>query len=177
MKGVIMACLAQLVKDKFGEESVEAVMRKSGFDANKKFMATEDVPEDKAMDMLETACEVLNISLEQAADAFGEYWVNEYAPKIYGIYYKNVDNAKDFLLKMDDVHVKSTKNIENARPPRFEYAWQDDRTMIMTYKSPRGLIDICVGLIKGVGKYFGEELEVSKLSNEDIKVVFKEISA
>ncbi|MBN2027139.1 MAG: heme NO-binding domain-containing protein [Actinobacteria bacterium] len=177
MKGVIMACLAQLVNEKFGEDSMEAIMKKSGFDTSKRFMATEDVPEDKAMGMLETTCEVLDISLEQAADAFGEYWVNEYAPKIYGIYYKNVDNAMDFLLMMDEVHVKSTRNIENARPPRFEYAWQDDRTLIMTYKSPRGLIDICVGLIKGVGKYFGEELEVTKLSSEDIKVVFKDIPA
>ncbi|MFW6113653.1 MAG: heme NO-binding domain-containing protein [Actinomycetota bacterium] len=80
---------------------------------------------------------------------------------------------KDFLLKMDDVHVKSTKNIDNVRPPRFEYAWEDERTMIMTYKSSRGLVDICVGLIRGVGKYFGEELEVTKISDKDIKVVFK----
>lgn len=173
MKGVIMACLAQLVQEKFGEDSVESIMRKSGFDSSRRFIATEDVPEEKAVDMLKSTCEVLDITLEQAADAFGEYWVGEYAPRIYGIYYKNVDNARDFLLKMDQVHVQSTKNIENARPPRFEYEWQDDRTLIMTYKSTRGLIDICVGLIKGVGKYYGEDLEVTKLNDQDIRVVFK----
>jgi hypothetical protein len=42
----------------------------------------------------------------------------------------------------------------------------------MTYKSPRGLIDFLVGLIKGVGKYFKEDLRVRKLNNTDVEVVF-----
>jgi len=42
----------------------------------------------------------------------------------------------------------------------------------MTYKSPRNLIHICIGLVKGVGKYYQENLEVTKLSNDKIKVKF-----
>ncbi len=42
----------------------------------------------------------------------------------------------------------------------------------MTYKSKRGLIDFLVGLIKGVGKYFKENLEVTKLGNNKVKIVF-----
>lgn len=172
MKGVIMACLSELVQEKFGGDKWEEIMRASGLDARKRFISTEDVPDDVAMKLLDSTCSVLGISMEQAADAFGDYWVNVFAPRIYGVYYKNVDNARGFLLKMDQVHVMSTKNIENARPPRFDYQWEDDRTLIMTYKSPRGLIDICMGLIKGVGKYFNEDLQVTKLSGDRIRIVF-----
>lgn len=70
--------------------------------------------------MLKNTCQVLGITLEQAAEAFSEYWVNVYAPKVYGIYYRGVNGARDFLLKMDEVHVKTTKTMENASPPRFE---------------------------------------------------------
>ncbi len=174
MKGVIVACLSQLVQENFGEQKWEEILQRCGMDPRKRFMATEDVEDQKTVDMLEKTCEVLGISMGKAADAFGDYWVNVYAPKIYGIYYKNVNNFRDFLTRMDDVHVKSTKTLENARPPRFEYSWKDDHTLIMTYKSSRGLIDVCVGLVKGVGKYLGEDLKVTKLSSDKIEVVFPE---
>lgn len=73
---------------------------------------------------------------------------------------------------MDHVHTAVTKRLADARPPRFEYEWKDNQTLIMHYKSPRGLIDFMVGLIKGVGKYFEKDLKVTKLGNDKVKIVF-----
>jgi len=42
----------------------------------------------------------------------------------------------------------------------------------MKYISKRGLIDFMVGLIKGVGKYYREDLKVTKLGNDRVKIVF-----
>ena len=122
---------------------------------------------------LNTNCETLNLSREQVADAFGDYWVNDYSQKVYGHLYKIHKNAKDFLMAMDKVHYDLTKKMENARPPRFEYEQIDDKTLIMHYKSQRGMIDFMIGLIKGVGKFYNENLEVEKLSEDKVKIVFK----
>ena len=84
-----------------------------------------------------------------------------------------VNTAKDFLLKMDKAHFDSTKMLEGARPPRFDYEWVGPKTLIMHYKSQRGLIDIMVGLIKGVGKYFKENLQVRKLDDKRVEIVFE----
>ncbi len=74
---------------------------------------------------------------------------------------------------MDEVHRKVTLNIQNANPPRFDYEWKDEKTLIMTYKSKRNLIEFFIGLIKGVGKYFNEELEVRKLGGNRVEIKFK----
>ncbi len=89
-----------------------------------------------------------------------------------GFNYNGKLRSKELLLKMDSVHDSVTKNIQNAHPPRFEYEWKDSRTMIMRYKSNRGLIDILLGLVKGVGKYYKEDLKVTKLSNDKLQVIF-----
>ena len=172
MKGVIIICLKELMTKNFGREKWEAALEHSGLSKDTFFVATEDVEEDKAMKIVESACKVLNITLPQAADAFGEYWVCSYAAKIYKPYYQAATSAKDFLLGMDNVHRITTESIPNARPPRFDYSWQDPKTLIMKYHSKRGLIDFLVGLAKGVGKYYRENLQVSKLSNESVKIVF-----
>ena len=172
MKGAIVNCLAELVKTKFGTEKWQESLEKAGIPRKSTFLVTQDVDDDVVMKVLGSVCKTLNISLVQAADVFGEYWVNVYAPRIYAPYYHGVNSAKDFLLKMDDIHKRTTKNIPNAHPPRFDYEWKDDKTLIMTYISHRSLIDIMIGLVKGVGKYFKEDLKIKKLSDTKIEIIF-----
>lgn len=73
---------------------------------------------------------------------------------------------------MDYVHQIITKNIPNAHPPRFEYEWENSNTLIMKYKSNRNLIDILVDLVKGVGKYYQENLTVSKMGTDKVHIIF-----
>ncbi len=174
MKGVIPACLGELVSSKFGKDKWEDCLEKAGFPRNASFLPTKDIPDADVLKVVDAACKVLKISLLQAADAFGDYWVNQYAPKIYKIYYMKPKSAKEFILNMDEVHDKVTKTVPNARPPtpRFDYEWKNDKTLLITYKSKRGLVDFLVGLIKGVGKRFNENLRVTKMGANKVQVVF-----
>jgi hypothetical protein len=172
MKGVIVMCLGELVRNNFGKDKWETALEKAGVNKDTIFLPTSDIDDGTVLKVIGSLCDVLNISLVQAADAFGDYWVNVFAPKIYVPYYQNVKSAKEFLLNMDKVHVHSTETLPDSRPPRFDYEWKDDKTLIMGYKSHRGLIDIMVGLVRGVGKYYNEDLKVTKLGDDKVEIVF-----
>jgi hypothetical protein len=172
MKGTIAKCLAEMVTERFGKDRWENILQTSGLSPGFRFMATQDVDDDVVYKVVDSVCSILNLSLPQVADAFGDYWGTVYAPKIYGAFYETAKSAREFLLKMDDVHVTMTRMIPDARPPRFEYEWQDDKTLIMKYKSLRGLIDLVAGLAKGVGKYYKEDLRVTRLGSDRVKIVF-----
>jgi len=173
MKGVIVQCLQELVSVKFGIDKWEKSLVDAGVPANSKFIVISDVPDDVVMNVVQSVCKNLNITLEQAATAFGDYWVNVYSQKLYSNMYKFKKNAKDFLLYMDEIHINMTKTMKNAHPPRFEYELIGDNTLIMKYKSKRGLIDFLIGLIKGVGTYYNEKLDVRKLSDDKVQIDFK----
>ncbi|MBL7111393.1 MAG: heme NO-binding domain-containing protein [Bacteroidales bacterium] len=166
-------CLANLVTEEFGKNKWEDVLEKAGFPRTTFFLATQDVEDTVTMKVINSACEVLNISLLQAANAFGDFWMNNFAVKIYQPFYRGVTSAKDFLLSVDKIHVTATQTIPNAHPPRFDYEWKNEKTLIMTYKSPRGLIDFLVGLIHGVAKYYHEDLTITKLSSDKVEIIFK----
>ncbi len=172
MKGVIAKCLGDLVKEKFGKDKWGDALERSGLDRHSIFLATEDVDDIAVLKVVDSVCKVLNISHVQAVDAFGDYWVNVFAPKIYAPYYRGMNSAKEFLLNLDKVHIKTTETIQNAHPPRFEYEWKDEKTLIMKYKSKRDLIDFFVGLIKGVGKHYNEDLKVTKIGNQKVEIIF-----
>lgn len=172
MKGAIVQCLGELVTTRFGENKWQKSLEKAGMSRTSFFMPLQNIDDTNVMKLIQSVCNVTNITPAQAADAFGDYWVNVYAPKIYTVYYKGSKNAKEFLLKMDSVHDIVTKNMPNARPPRFEYKWTDERTLTIDYKSQRAMIDIFIGLIKGVGKYYNENLFVTKLGPDRVQVIF-----
>ncbi|MEW6516574.1 MAG: heme NO-binding domain-containing protein [candidate division FCPU426 bacterium] len=171
MKGTIVKCLQELVVEKFGKDKWDAVLNKvEGMP--KLIMPIADIPDAMVMQAVGATCEVLGITLQQAADAFGDYWVNVYAQKMYPEFFKNRKTAKEFILAMDAVHDVATKNMEHAHPPRFKYEWKDPKTLFFHYTSSRNLIDFAVGLLKGVARFYKENLKVTKLSDQIVEIIF-----
>jgi hypothetical protein len=165
-----------MVKEKFGEDKWHEILKLSGIDTTEnysKFMRGMDIEDSKVFDVIKSTCRVLQINLEQAADAFGEYWTCVYAPKIYKSYYGKYHNARDFIMGMDYIHAEVTRNIENAHPPRFDIEELDNNRIKVHYKSQRKMIDFYIGLAKGIGKYFNTPIEVKKLSDEYVEINFK----
>jgi hypothetical protein len=174
MKATITNCLAELVENRFGKERWTAIVADAGLQscASKFRLPTSDVPEDQVRKLLSSTCRVLSINSQEAADAFGEYWCCTYAPRLYGVIVRRFKNAREMILGLDEVHVMMTATIPNARPPRFDYRWEGENTLNVTYHSPRDLIEIYIGLVKGVGKFFKEKLVVTRLSAQHVKIQF-----
>ncbi len=172
MKGVIALCLKDLVCNNYGKDRWEKVMETAGLKKNMLILPNSDVEDSTVMAMVEAVCKELGISPAQAADAFGDYWVNNYSQQLYSGFYKG-KTAKEFLLNMDNVHVRMTKQMEKSNPPRFEFEQKGENTLIMHYSSHRGLIDFLIGIVKGVGKYYNQPMLVTKLDNKRVQIIFQ----
>lgn len=170
MKGSIVACLHELVEGEFGVEKWEEALERAGVPKNTSFLPIADIDDETVLRVVGELCKALGITEQQAADAFGRYWACEYAPRVYGAYYTGVGSAKEFLLKMDDVHVATTRAIPNAHPPRFTYEDVDENTLIMEYHSARGLMSFFTGLVRGIAQYFGETADVTPAGPNKVRI-------
>ena len=173
MKGIIVKCLSDLVKSDFGEDKWKEIMQQSGENPYVVINAISDIDDQKFFSLFEQTCEVLNLSKQQACDAFGNYFVNTFAPKIYAVFYERFENAKDFIMGMDNVHDIVTRSLNNAHPPRFTIEEVDEKTIIVNYKSSRNMIDFYISLAKGVGNYFNTPISTKKLSEERVELTFR----
>lgn len=170
MKGVIVSCLKELVETEFGEDKWEETLERAGLPKGASYLPISDVDDEAVLRVVQELCNVLGISEQQAADAFGSYWACTYAPRVYGAYYAGVTSAKEFLLKMDDVHVATTRAIPNAHPPHFTYEDIDENTLIMEYHSNRNLMSFFKGLIRGVAEHFGEKADIKSAGPNKVKI-------
>jgi len=172
MRGTIVRCLAELVTTRFGVARWKEALVRVGMPSSAVFMTSSLVPDADVVNLLGAVGTVVKLTLAQVLEAFGEYWCLTYAPSVYRSYFDKARTAREFLLNLDDVHVTMTKRAGScAAPPRFTYAWQDDRHLVVTYASARGLVALMPGLIRGVGLYYHEHLDVS-VSGNDVHVKF-----
>ena len=172
MKGAIASCLKETIISKYGQQKWGEIMVASGQNPNKMILSISDIDDDVVMDIVKNSCDALHLTVEEIADLFGDHWMNSFATRAYKSYYGTNSSAKDFFLKLNDVHTRVTSSIQNSRPPKFEYEWENEKTLILTYISERGLIDFVVGLAKGVGRYFNQKLSIQKISSTEVKIVF-----
>lgn len=172
MKGVIVSCIAELVEEKFGGEMLSQVLATADLPKSVRASMGSDIDDAKVMQLIGAVCSEAKLTQTQVFDAFSEHWVSVFAPRMYGMYFRQSTTARDLFLNMDNVHEKITKAMPNAHPPRFGYSWVDNNTLIMEYHSSRGLIDLLVSLVRAVGNHYNTPLQVSKLSPTQVKIGF-----
>jgi hypothetical protein len=172
MKGTILICFEELVKSVGGQEKWREVLRKSSLPENLQLDRVMDVDMETVQRILTNICAVLNLSLQQVWNAFGDYWSTVYAPKHYQACYYGIKEAKAFIMNLDKLHGNIIKIMPNARPPRFEYEEIDERTVRVHYISKRNMIDLCIALFKGTGKFFKTPISVKKLSDAYLEIRF-----
>jgi hypothetical protein len=171
MKGTIVRCIEDLVTTKFGAAKWHESLKKAGVSESKRYSTIEDVPDSEVLALINAVAGVLSLSATQVMNAFGEYWVNTYAPGIYKPYFDHAKSTREFLLNLDEIHVAMTRTMKSAKPPRFTYQWRGDKVLVMNYQSERGLVALMPGLIAGLGKYYKDHPSVH-VSGNSIEIQF-----
>lgn len=174
MKGTILVCLRDMLRQDHNltNEQWREMLAEAGLNSNQMILASGDIEDSQALALFGVAQNRFYSNHEELANAFGRYWTIHYAPKIYSSVYNQATNTREFLLKMDDVHVMVTKTIANSKPPRFTYENEGEDTLLINYSSERGLIHLFAGLCKGLAEYFNEPVKVDVRSPTQVSVKF-----
>lgn len=174
MKGTILVCLKDMLVNEYNitVDEWKEMQEAAGLGRNTVLLPSTDIQDGLALSLFGQAEAKFFKSHEEMADAYGRYWSVIYAPNLYSSVYRRANGAKDFLLKMDDVHIQVTQNIVNSRPPRFKYEQEADGSLLIHYNSARGLIHLFAGLCRGVGIYYKEAMKVDVLSNDKLAIRF-----
>ncbi|MDX9722006.1 MAG: heme NO-binding domain-containing protein [Myxococcota bacterium] len=173
MKGVIALAIKELVTERYGVLQWKEVLERAGLRKEPLLMPISNLDDALVFKIVEAVCSTLSLSMEQLGDVFGDFWVNSYAPNLYKGYFARSRSAKDFLLNMDDLHQAMTHSLPGARPPRFEYEDLGPDSLQIKYISHRPMFSFMVGLIKGVGRYYGTKVEIAVVAENTVRVDFQ----
>jgi len=175
MKGTIHYCLEETIKHKYGQEAWGSCLDASNLSPDHSFgkQILQDLDESDSIDLFVNSAKTLHIELKQLFDDFGEYWSCSYAPKMYPQFFEKAKSTKELLLGLDHIHQVVTSKKPGATPPRFQYEWQRDGQLLVSYHSQRGLFELFESLLKGLDLQFNNKTIIKRPAENQLLLTFE----
>ena len=166
--GLVNKAVEDMVRSRYGPDTWEAIHRKAGV-GGEGFLSLSVYPDEWTYKLVAAASEVLGLSPDAVLEAFGEYWVLETAQKHYGEFMRlSGRNLPDFLQNLDQMHARIELSFRDMRAPSFRCTDRTESSLVLHYQSSRtGLLPFVVGLLKGLGQWFGTPASVEVLARRE----------
>ena len=162
MKGIIFTEFLELVESAFSPEVADRIIEASDLPSGGAYTAV------GSYDHAEIVSLVLNLSKETGTPVpdllrtFGRHLFGQF-PKVYPHFFEDTTDAFDFLASVENyIHVEVRKLYPDAELPSLDCEARENGTMVMVYRSSRGLADVAHGLIEGCFDHFGQPITIER---------------
>ncbi len=171
MYGLIHTALRGMVQEGFDESTWDQIVSRSGVPADS-FLTMRSYEDDITLALVGAAAEVLELSVSDALEAFGEYWITEFAPNEYSMLLDHVGKTPfDFLRNLDDLHDRISTVFTEFKPPSFRVEVIDEKLARVTYRSGRsGLTPFVLGIMQGLDARFEQKVEIESIDMVEVPV-------
>lgn len=167
MYGMVNKALRGLVLERFGQEGWEMVRAGAGAPAD--FESFTEYDDSLTYGLVGAAVEVLELPAEKLLHEFGEYWVLNVARKSYADLMSKVgSDFLSFVQGLDQMHSRMKVTFPGYSPPSFRIEVTARDSVQLDYYSDReGLVPFVEGLLHGLGTYFGQEIRVHQVPDDE----------
>jgi Haem-NO-binding len=172
MYGIVNKAIEDLIKENYGEEKWDQILKRSGIDVDF-FISNEPYDDDITFKLAIAASEETGLSLQEVLIAFGEWWVLRTSKEKYGpMMAAGGASLRDFLKNLPVFHNRVMLIYPKLTPPEFRISDLTETSICVHYYSKRqGLQEFVRGLFQGLGKLYHVpitiELIASRLGGDD----------
>ena len=171
MKGTVVSTWVETSKNIYGIDATHRAMEVAGWQANKVFLISEDIPDDAVRRYVDALAKEKHTTPKDIWHAMGRGNINMFS-KVYPAFFDK-ENLFSFLASLYDIHEIIKKNIPGATPPFIDIRAISSHSAIFTYESPRKLEEYLYGLLEGAQTHFNEKIEIEKHSFEGNRIELK----
>lgn len=161
MHGAIFMMLKDFVATNHGLPAWDKMLEMAGQPKMALYLPTQSYPDADAVALVKAACELTGLPPEAVLEAFGVY----IAPTLIQMYRGLVHpdwKTLDLLMNVEEtIHKVVRRRNEGAEPPELRFKRINDRTLEFIYESKRQMAPLAMGIIKGVAKYYQEDIQIT----------------
>ena len=163
MHGIIFSELRKYVDTTLGNGAWTATLADAGL-ANKLYLPIQEYPDTDVVALVTSASRTTGLPVPSILEDFGEF----IAPALLGLYrtlvkpeWKTLD-----LLEHTEQTIHSVVRARNpgAKPAELSAVRVGPDLVDLTYFSQRKLCPVAKGIVRGMGKHFGEEITINEVA-------------
>ncbi len=154
MKGAIFIAFNQMVEDVVGIRAWEQLLQEVAPASGGIYTSVEDVDDTELFALVEALADIIGQPMAALVESFGCYLFSFLNEK-YPVFTASEPNFFSFIKSIDGViHKEVRKLYSNTQLPSISCEQLDDKTLEMTYYSPKKLCILAEGLIRGAADYY-----------------------
>ncbi len=168
MYGIVNKAIEEMVIEHYGEDVWFDIKEKSEVDIDY-FLSNEPYDDIITYQLATTAAEVLNVTVGQVLNGFGEHWILRTGKEKYGgMMQAGGSSLRDFLVNLPLFHNRVMLLYPKLTPPEFKVSDAEERSIHVHYHSKReGLQEFVRGLLVGLGKLYHTPVIVELLQSRN----------
>lgn len=163
MKGVIFTEFIEMVEAQMGFEMANTIIENSNLASGGAYTSVGTYPFEEMTALLTELSKNTNTPIPDLLEHFGEHLFGRFA-RLYPQLFKEKFSTLDFLEEIENyIHAEVLKLYPDALLPTIQITSKSATELVMTYQSPRKLMNLALGLIRGCASHFGENVEISHM--------------
>jgi hypothetical protein len=161
MHGIIFQQLQQFVNKNYGSNQWIELLESANL-GGKFYMPTQVYDDSEVVSLVVKASEITGRSVQEIMESFGEF-IAPSLLKIYSASIKSDWSTIDLLEHVENTIHKAVRFADkNASPPELDCKRKSPTKVVIDYTSKRKMIDVGVGIIKGIAKIKNERIEIKR---------------
>ncbi|MEM7658870.1 MAG: heme NO-binding domain-containing protein [Bacteroidota bacterium] len=162
MKGVVFTEFLEMVEDNYGFEIADEIVTQADLPSGGIYSAVGTYPHTEMVALLTQLSKQIDTPVPTLLQTYGKHLFGAFT-RGYAHFFERASSAFDFLGQIENhIHVEVLKLYPDAELPRFDIEQTDPKTLIMEYRSERGLADLAEGLIRSAIAYYQENITVGR---------------
>ncbi len=161
MKGVVFTEFLGMVEESFSADMVDDLIEATNPASQGAYTSVGTYPHEEIVAMVVELSRRSGSSVPELLESFGMHLFDRFST-LYPYLFPDARTSFDLLETVEAVvHVEVLKLYPDAELPGLVATRHDAGHLSLDYRSPRGMEDLAVGLIRGCGRHFGETLEIT----------------
>jgi hypothetical protein len=160
MYGVIFDFLRSYVIERHGgRDTWDALLKEAGI-GYKVYFPVAQYPDEEIVNLASTAARMLKVPLPAVLEDFGDF-VGPSLVSYYEMFVRPEWRTFEVLENASNkIHDAIHRHNPRRNPPELRATRQGEHRMLLTYHSERRLCFVAKGIVKGLSKKYGEDIEV-----------------
>lgn len=161
MLGLVFTELVELVEERFSAQMADAILQDVAPANGGAYTAVGYYDHGELVSLVLALSRRTGVPVDTLVEVFGEHLLGRFA-QAFPDAFSRCKDLFEFLASIDgQIHVEVRKLYPQAHLPRFEVLERSGHHMVLRYSSPRQMVPLALGLIKGAAQHYGQPCEVT----------------
>ena len=175
MKIILLSALKEWITKEYGAEKWKEIAETTGLGVDQFREQDKYFSDDRFSMLIANIANAMSIDEKEVSDKFVNYWMLDFAGRLYQLFVKRSATAKEFVVSIFQINNDVCKLFPNKLLTKVDYKETDRQCLTAVYPNEKSLVDI-VAVLRGINiKKFPDKFTIRKINQHSIEIKFEKV--